>query len=61
MIIPAVYSFMGADGLSASGPGLMFIYLPKVVFAAMGSWGNIIGVIFFAMVLFAAITSAIYS
>ena len=58
MIIPAVYSFMGADGLSASGPGLMFIYLPKV-FAAMGSWGNIIGVIFFAMVLFAAITSAI--
>ncbi len=58
MIIPAVYSFMGADGLSASGPGLMFIYLPKV-FAAMGIWGNIIGVIFFAMVLFAAITSAI--
>lgn len=58
MIIPAVYSFMGSEGLSASGPGLMFVYLPKI-FAAMGVWGNIIGTIFFAMVLFAAITSAI--
>ena len=29
MIIPAVYVFMGRDGMSA-GPGLMFISLPKV-------------------------------
>ena len=58
MIIPAVYTFMGTEGMAASGPGLMFIYLPKV-FAAMGVIGNIIGVLFFAMVLFAAITSSI--
>ena len=57
MIIPAVYAFMGTDGMS-SGPSLMFVSLPKV-FAAMGAVGNIIGTIFFAMVLFAAITSAV--
>ena len=57
MIIPAVYAFMGTDGMS-SGPSLMFVSLPKV-FAAMGVAGNIIGTIFFAMVLFAAITSAV--
>ena len=57
MIIPAVYAFMGTEGMS-SGPSLMFVSLPKV-FAAMGVAGNIIGTIFFAMVLFAAITSAV--
>ncbi|MBO5609590.1 MAG: sodium-dependent transporter [Eubacterium sp.] len=58
MIIPAVYVFMGKDGLSASGPSLMFVSLPKV-FMEMGTIGNVIGALFFAMVLFAAITSAI--
>ena len=58
MIIPAVYTFMGTEGMAASGPGLMFIYLPKV-FVAMGTIGNIVGTLFFAMVLFAAITSSI--
>ncbi len=58
MIIPAVYVFMGRDGLSASGPSLMFVSLPKV-FMEMGAIGNVIGALFFAMVLFAAITSAI--
>ena len=58
MIIPAVYVFMGSDGLSASGPSLMFVSLPKV-FMEMGTIGNVIGALFFAMVLFAAITSAI--
>ena len=57
MIVPAVYVFMGKEGMTA-GPGLMFIALPKV-FAQMGAIGNVIGVIFFAMVLFAAITSSI--
>lgn len=57
MIVPAVYVFMGKEGMTA-GPGLMFIALPKV-FAQMGAIGNLIGVIFFAMVLFAAITSSI--
>ncbi len=58
MIIPAVFTFMGREGMTASGPGLMFVSLPKV-FAEMGSFGRIIGILFFAMVLFAALTSAI--
>ena len=58
MIIPAVFSFMGKEGMEASGPSLMFISLPKV-FASMGKVGNIIGCLFFAMVLFAALTSAV--
>ena len=57
MIIPAVYVFQGAEGMEASGPSLMFVSLPKV-FAEMGWIGNIVGAVFFAMVLFAAITSA---
>lgn len=58
MIIPAVFTFMGREGMEASGPSLMFVSLPKV-FAAMGKVGNIIGALFFAMVLFAALTSAV--
>ena len=58
MIIPAVYTFMGREGMSASGPGLMFVSLPKV-FAEMGAAGRFVGILFFAMVLFAALTSAI--
>lgn len=58
MIIPAVYTFMGREGMSASGPSLMFESLPKV-FAHMGNIGNLIGCLFFAMVLFAALTSSV--
>ena len=58
MIIPAVFTFSGAEGLDASGPGLMFVALPKV-FEAMGGIGNIIGCAFFLMVLFAAVTSSV--
>lgn len=58
MIIPAVYTFMGREGMAASGPSLMFVSLPKV-FDAMGKAGNVIGFLFFAMVLFAALTSAV--
>ena len=57
MIIPAVYAFLGAEGMTA-GPGLMFIALPKV-FEAMGPAGTWIGAAFFLMVLFAALTSSI--
>jgi len=57
MIIPAVYAFSGTEGMSA-GPGLMFITLPKV-FASLGAFGEFFGLIFFVMVLFAALTSAI--
>ena len=56
MIIPAVFAFTGPDGMSA-GPSLMFVSLPKI-FAEMGAIGNVIGALFFAMVLFAAVTSA---
>ena len=58
MIIPAVYTFMGNEGMAASGPSLMFEALPRV-FDSMGKVGNIVGLLFFAMVLFAAFTSAV--
>ncbi|MCI8560755.1 MAG: sodium-dependent transporter [Dorea sp.] len=57
MIIPAVFTFMGMEGMSA-GPGLMFVSLPKV-FQAMGGVGRFIGILFFLMVIFAAVTSAV--
>lgn len=58
MIIPAVYVFQGRAGMQASGPSLMFVSLPKV-FAEMGGAGRFVGCLFFAMVLFAALTSSI--
>lgn len=57
MIIPAVYVFMGKEGMTG-GPGLMFVAIPKV-FAEMGKIGNVLGAVFFLMVLFAALTSSI--
>lgn len=58
MIVPAVYAFSGGntDALNA-GPSLMFITLPNVFDAMPG--GSIIGIIFFLLVLLAALTSAI--
>ena len=58
MIIPAVFAFYNGDqSMLKAGPSLMFITMPKI-FASMG-FGRIIGVLFFALVLFAAVTSAI--
>lgn len=58
MIIPAVFAFSGGDMEAlGKGPSLMFVTLPKV-FESMGL-SNIIGAVFFFMVLFAALTSAI--
>lgn len=57
MIVPAVYAFMGTEGMSA-GPSLMFISLPKV-FGAMGAAGTVVGIIFFITVTFAALTSSV--
>ena len=57
MIIPAVFVFSGLDGMSA-GPGLMFVSLPKV-FYCMGVVGRIIGILFFVLAGFAALTSCI--
>ncbi len=58
MIIPAVYIFSGREGLSANGPGLMFVALPQI-FDKMGFVGIIVGVVFFIMVAFAALTSSV--
>lgn len=57
MVIPAVYIFSGEEGMSSSGPGLMFITLPKVFSQMTG--GTIIGGLFFVLVFFAALTSAV--
>ena len=57
MIVPAVYTFMGTEGMSA-GPSLMFISMPKI-FGAMGGIGTVVGVVFFVMVAFAALTSSV--
>jgi len=58
IIIPAVFAFSGGDeSVLNSGPSLMFITLPKV-FEHM-YMGQIIGVAFFLLVLFAALTSSI--
>ncbi len=59
MVIPPVFAFMGRETMeSTAGPSLMFVALPKV-FAEMGAIGNIVGAVFFIMVLFAALTSCI--
>ncbi|MBR1905597.1 MAG: sodium-dependent transporter [Clostridiales bacterium] len=58
MVIPTVFVFAGKEGMSASGPGLIFEALPKT-FLAMGKVGYVVGTVFFAIVLFAALTSSV--
>lgn len=55
MIVPVVYIFNG--GVTTGGPGLMFETLPQV-FVSM-PFGNVIGALFFVLVLLAALTSSI--
>ncbi len=58
MIIPAVFAFSGGDPEKLqAGPTLMFITLPNVFDSMKG--GHIFGLVFFLLVLFAALTSAI--
>lgn len=58
MIVPAVFVFSGGDEAALNkGPGLMFITLPKVFDSMPG--GEIIGTVFFLLVLLAALTSSI--
>lgn len=59
MIIPAVFAFYGKDASHTlqAGASLMFITMPKV-FDSMGLAAPI-GVVFFTLVLFAALTSSI--
>lgn len=60
MVIPAVYAFSNGhpEDLGA-GPGLMFITLPQVFDSIPGIAGTLVGVAFFLLVLFAALTSSI--
>lgn len=57
LVIPIVFAFSGEAGLEASGPGLMFQSLPKI-FSQMAG-GRVLGLIFFVLVLFTAITSSV--
>lgn len=59
-IVPGAFVALGSASAVAenSGPSLMFIILPSV-FEQMGGMGAIIGLLFFVLVLFAALTSAI--
>lgn len=58
MIVPAVFVFSGGDEKALNaGSGLMFETLPKV-FNSM-PMGNIVGIVFFVLVFFAALTSSI--
>ena len=60
MIVPAAFMALGLGegGTMAAGPSLMFVTLPQV-FNGMAGAGQIIGILFFVLVLFAAMTSAI--
>ncbi|MBR2353185.1 MAG: sodium-dependent transporter [Clostridia bacterium] len=58
MIVPAVFAFEGGNVENMDkGAGLMFITLPQIFKTMPG--GTVIGVLFFFMVLLAALTSAI--
>ncbi|MBO5744067.1 MAG: sodium-dependent transporter, partial [Clostridia bacterium] len=58
MIIPAVFSFSGGTPEAlGKGPSLMFVTLPKVFENMIG--GTFIGIVFFLLVLLAALTSSI--
>lgn len=58
MVIPAVFAFSAGDPEAlGKGPGLMFVTLPKVFDTITG--GTFVGILFFLLVLFAALTSSI--
>ena len=56
MIIPAVFVFMGRDGMTASGPSLMFVSL-AMFSAAMGKACIFVGILFFVTAIFATLSS----
>ena len=60
MIVPAAFMALGLGegGTMNAGPSLMFITLPQV-FDGMGGAAQVVGIVFFVLVLFAALTSAI--
>ncbi len=60
MIVPAAFLMLGLGegGVMSAGPSLMFVTLPGV-FEGMGGAATVVGLVFFVLVLFAAMTSAI--
>ena len=60
MIVPAAFVALGSgDAVAANaGPNLMFVILPQL-FIGFGDAAPIVGFVFFALVLFAALTSSI--
>ena len=63
IIIPVVVIFAASSGDGGkvavdAGPGLMFETLPRV-FSSLGAAGPFLGLLFFTLVLFAALTSSI--
>ncbi len=57
MIIPAIFAVGDPSTQLTKGPGLMFVVLPQIFETMPG--GTIIGILFFMLVLFAALTSSI--
>jgi Na+-dependent transporters of the SNF family len=58
MVVPSVFVFSGGDIAALNkGAGLMFVTLPNVFNSFSG--GTLVGALFFLLVLFAALTSAI--
>ena len=55
MMFPIIFSY-GQD--PSSGPGLVFMSMP-LAFAEMGELGMLLGIVFFGLLVFAALTSAI--
>lgn len=60
MIVPAAFMALGLGegGIMSAGPSLMFVTLPAV-FEGMGQAAQVVGIVFFVLVFFAAATSAI--
>lgn len=63
VVVPVVYLFAMKTGTPikeamSAGPGLMFITLPRV-FSTLGTTGAWVGLAFFLLAVFAALTSAI--
>ena len=58
IIVPSVFVFThGDEGMLKAGPGLMFQMLPKIFDTI--TFGNVVGIVFFLLVFFAALTSSI--
>lgn len=53
----ATQAGVGVDEVTASGPGLAFVAFPTVISEMGGIWGSLFGVVFFACLVIAGITS----